>query len=343
MSPFFGHENGKKQGSLVEISGNHLLKSGLKLSHLRMIVALEETLQISAAADLLNMSQPAASRALGEMESILNTPLYERAQRGVILTHYGEALAKRARTILLELREVDREIRELKTGNGGSVFLGSVQASAFNIVVPAISKISSAYPGLVINLEVETSNVLARELLSGKHDFIIGRIPDDMSPRLFEARELGIEKACLIVRSGHPLLEKGEVDWEDLVGHRWVFQPPGTLLRRTVEDMFLVAGIPVPEDQVNTSSALLTAAIVSGSDAIAPASYDMAQFITGQSSGAGQIRILPTRFEIAVRPFSLISARGRALPPGARLLYDLIWTESQEIRRREQLRITRPG
>ena len=43
--------------------GEGLLRSGLKLSHLRMIVALEESGQISAAAHMLNISQPAASRS----------------------------------------------------------------------------------------------------------------------------------------------------------------------------------------------------------------------------------------------------------------------------------------
>jgi hypothetical protein len=62
------------------------LRAGLKLNHLRMIVAIEDSGQISAAAETLNISQPAASRMLAEMESILKTPLYERVARGVVLT-----------------------------------------------------------------------------------------------------------------------------------------------------------------------------------------------------------------------------------------------------------------
>ena len=53
--------------SLLFRSGN-LFQRGLKLSHLRMIVAMEETGQISLAADMLKTSQPAASRLLSEME-----------------------------------------------------------------------------------------------------------------------------------------------------------------------------------------------------------------------------------------------------------------------------------
>lgn len=293
-----------------------------------MLVTIDDHGQISAAAEAMNMSQPAASRMLSEMEAIVKMPLCERVARGVILTKYGAALAKRARKILLELREATRELAELKTGRGGSVFIGSVTAPAISLVVPAIRKITAAYPGIEINVQVETSNVLARELLAARHDFIIGRIPDDLNPRLFHVHEIGIEKACLLVRTGHPLLAKGPASLADLPTYDWVFQPPGTLLRRTLEDIFLSAGVPLPENVVNTSSLLLTAAVICNTDAIAPVALDMAEFLSGQSSNAGDICILPIDFAINVKPYSLISARERALPPSARLFYDMILEES---------------
>ena len=61
-------------------------QSRLKLPHLRLIAAIEETGMISAAAQALNMSQPAASRMIGEMETLLEAQLCERLSRGVRLT-----------------------------------------------------------------------------------------------------------------------------------------------------------------------------------------------------------------------------------------------------------------
>jgi DNA-binding transcriptional LysR family regulator len=307
-----------------------LLRAGLKLNHLRMIVAIEDSGQISAAAEVLNISQPAASRMLSDMESIVKTPLYERVARGVVLTTFGEALARRARKILLELREASREIGELKSGKGGSVFIGAVTAPAMSLVVPAINTVRKTFPGIEVNIQVETSNVLARELLAARHDFIISRIPDDLNPRLFEVREISTEKACLIVRSGHPLLKKRNrpSSLSEIKDYDWVFQPPGTLLRRTIEDIFLSRAVQLPENIVNTSSLLLTCAIICETDAIAPVAVDVAQFLASQSSKASDVRILPIDFEINVKPYSLITVRERALPPSARLLYDLVLEES---------------
>ncbi|MBY3053806.1 LysR family transcriptional regulator [Rhizobium laguerreae] len=309
---------------------DNLLRAGLKLNHLRMIVAIEDSGQISAAADVLNISQPAASRMLSEMESITKTSLYERVARGVVLTTFGAALARRARKILLELREASREIGELKSGKGGSVFIGAVTAPAMSLVVPAINRVRKAYPGIEINIQVETSNVLARELLAARHDFIIGRIPDDLNPRLFEVTEIGIERACLIVRSSHPLMKQKTSSLADVKDYDWVFQPPGTLLRRTIEDVFLSRGVALPENIVNTSSLLLTCAIICETDAIAPVAVDVAQFLASQGSNASDVRMLPIDFDINVKPYSMITARERALPPSARLLYDIILEESRK-------------
>jgi DNA-binding transcriptional LysR family regulator len=311
-----------------ENEADSLIKAGLKLNHIRLISAIADHGQVSAAADVLNISQPAASRMLHEVEALLKAPLFERAAKGMVTTRFGEAMAKRARSILLEIREANREITELKTGYGGAVNLGSVTAPALAIAVPAIKKVRSLYPAIQINCQLETSTVMARDLLSARFDFIIGRIPDDFNPQLFNATPLGIERACLIVRSGHPLLSMPPAALSELSHYDWVFQPPGSLLRRTLETMFMQANVPAPDNVVSTSSVVLTMALVSQSDAIAPISTEVAEFIASQGSRMGEIAILKTAFDIILQPYSLITARGRALPPSAKLLHDLILAEA---------------
>ncbi len=313
--------------SLLVEDAEALFNSGLKLTHMRMIVALEDTGQVSAAAHILNVSQPAASRMIAEMEGILGVTLCRRMARGVELTAYGAALARRARTMLLELREIDREIADLKSGRGGAVFMGAVTAPAIGLAVPAIRRIRERYPLIEISVQVDTSSVLARELLASRHDLIIARIPDDLNPRLFDARVIGIEKACLIVRRGHPLADGRLVELEQLTGFDWVFQPGGSLLRRTIETIFMSRGVPLPERILNTSSLLLTLVMVAQSNAIAPVALDMAKFINDGEGLAGAIEILPTSFDIDVQPYSIITARNRALSPVAKLLYDHILAE----------------
>ncbi len=307
--------------------GDGLLRGGLKIAHLKMIGALDETGQISAAAAAMHISQPAASRMLAEMETILGVSLCNRLPRGMELTPYGAAFARRARTILLELREVDREISDLQFGRGGSVSFGSVTAPAVNLAVPAIAKIRKTYPAININIQVETSTILARELLASRLDFIIARIPDDLNPRLFNSRVIGIEKACLLVRKGHPLLNRKKLTLIDTVDYDWVFQPEGSLLRRTIEAVFIARGTPLPDRIVNTSSTFLTMVMVAQTNAIAAMATDVASFLVAKEGLAGALEILPTDFELNVQPYSLITARNRELSPAAQLIYMMVLEE----------------
>ena len=322
-------------GSYDELPGDGgtLLRSGLSLRHMRMIAALDDHGRVSAAAQVMNISQPAASRMISEMEAVLQVKLCERLPRGITLTPYGKALARRARSILLEMREADREISELKAGKGGSVFLGAVTAPAIELAVPAIREIRRLYPRIEITMQVETSNVLARELIATRHDFIIARIPDDLNPRLFESRVIGVEKACLIVRRGHPLsnghpLNNGKaVRLEDTAAYDWVFQSGGSPLRQAMESNFLNRNIALPDRILNTSSLLLTLVMVAQSDAIAPVSIQVAKFIQNPDGLAGAIDVVQTEFDIEVRPYSLITVKNRALSPAAKMLHDFILRE----------------
>ncbi|MER8719459.1 LysR substrate-binding domain-containing protein [Mesorhizobium sp. M0999] len=313
--------------------GETLLRSGLSLRHMRMIAALDDHGRVSAAAQVMNISQPAASRMISEMEAVLEVKLCERLPRGITLTPYGKALARRARSILLEMREADREISELKAGKGGSVFLGAVTAPAIELAVPAIREIRRLYPRIEITMQVETSNVLARELIATRHDFIIARVPEDLNPRLFESRVIGVEKACLIVRRGHPLsnghpLNNGRaVRLEDTAAFDWVFQSGGSPLRQAMESNFLNRNIALPDRILNTSSLLLTLVMVAQSDAIAPVSIQVAKFIQNPDGLAGAIDVVQTEFDIEVRPYSLITVKNRVLSPAAKMLHDLILRE----------------
>jgi len=170
--------------------------------------------------------------------------------------------------------------------------------------------------------------VLARDLLAGRLDFIIARVPDDLNPRLFNCYTIGVEEACLIVRRGHPLAGRGPVSVKDLGAYEWVIQPRGTPLRRTIETMFLAENVPMPERLSNTTSLLMTMIMVAKSNAIAPISVEAARFMAQSSSGGGPVEILPTQRLIVVQPYSLIAVRNRALSPAAQSVYEFIREEA---------------
>lgn len=300
-----------------------LPQSRLKLAHLRLIAAIEETETVSAAAQAVNMSQPAASRMIAELEALLEAPLCERWSRGVRLTPLGQALARHARSVLLQLAQAEQEFADLRAGRRGLVSLGAVTAPAIDLAAPAMRQIRADAPGIELNIKIDNSNVLARELLASRLDFIIARVPDDLDARLFDNLTIGVEEARLVVRRGHPLLGRGPVPVAALNAYEWVMQPRGTPIRRAVDNLFQAANAATPDRFLNTTSLFLTAMLAAGSDAIAPLSVEAAKFAC-EGLAPGALAILPTDFSIVVQPYGLIVLRNRALSPAAQTVYEII-------------------
>ena len=305
-----------------------LPRGRLKVSHLRMIVALEDHEMVSAAASAMNISQPAASRMIAEMESLLDAQLCERLSRGVRLTPLGQSLARRARSVLLQLLQAEQEITDMRTGRSGAVALGAVSAPAIDLAAPAIGKIRSIHPRIELDLRIDTSNALARDLLASRLDFILARVPDQLDPALFEGLTIGVEEACLIVGAGHPLRGRGPAGLGALGAYDWVMQPRGTPLRRTIETMFTAQDLPPPARLATTASLTLTMILVARSTAIAPISVEAAKFFCAAKEPSAAIATLPTVFEIVVQPYSLIKVRDRPMSPAAQSVYDVIRGEA---------------
>jgi DNA-binding transcriptional LysR family regulator len=310
-----------------ELAGNtrdRLIRRGLKLAHLRLLAALAETQQISAAAQQLAMSQPAASRLLAELDRIAGAALYRRHSRGITLTESGTTLARWARKFMRDLDAADRQIAEMKTGLRGTVSIGAVTAPAIELVLPVLRQARITHPGILTNVAVDTSDKLAEMMLAEKLDFFIGRIPQDFDHGLFASEPIGEEPVSLVVREGHPLTRTGGGSLENCVRYDWVLQAPGGLLRHTVETHLLERGLQLPARILSTSSTLMTLALISQSNAIAPVSRAVAEFFCRPDGLNSRIAILPVASDIAVTAYSLLRPASRALSPACQTIWSML-------------------
>ncbi len=301
-----------------------LMRRGLKLTHLRLFAVLAQTGQISAAAEALAISQPAASRLAAQAERMTGAKLYERTSHGIVLTAPGRAFANRARRMLHEVDETERELAEILEGNAGTVKIGSVTGPAFEHVLPAIRQARVHLPRVAVNVEVSTSDVLTDALFEGSLDFILARLPPRRDPRQFEARFIGPEPISLIVRREHPLLRRPEAAMHRLMEFDWVLPLEGALLRTTVETALLAHGMPLPAKVLNTSSFLLTIVTVNQTNAIAPVATSVARFFASHSGMGSAIGELGVDLQLEVPPYALITMAGRELTPAAKAMHGLI-------------------
>ena len=297
------------------------LRRGLKLSHLRLLAALAETGQLSLAAARMGVAQPAASRLLAEVERITGQPVHTRTGRGLTLTPMGRALAHRATRVVTELRDAEREVAEIAGGQSGHVRIGSVTGPALDRVLPALRTARLALPAVTAEVVVAPSDLLGQQLMAGRLDFAIGRMPEGMEADLSLSAPMGDEPVALMVRRGHRLASLPRLAPEDLMSFDWVMPGPEALLTRTVIARLQTLGLPTPPQRLSTSSFLLTLALIQQSNAIAPLARAVCDRFAG---GASPYVILPLDLGITVAAYGLLTRKGATLTPAAARLAALV-------------------
>lgn len=299
------------------------LSRQLKITHLRLIIAIGECGQLNLAAEQLAMTQPAASRMLADIENIFGTRLFNRHARGMTATLVGQALLRRARRLLLDFRDISREVDELKQGRRGQASVGAVTGAAVGYVIPAVQQLKAVSPGAEIQINVESSPVLMQGLLDGHNDFVLARLPAHLDAADFDISPAHTELVQLVVREDHPLADARQIPIADLKPYEWVIQTHRAPMRDAVDNAFIEAEVSPPTNVINTTSLLVMISFLVSSSAIAPLASEVANLLIGDRVKA-KLKALDTRETIEVSPYYLIQMRNRSLSPVANRLKALI-------------------
>lgn len=286
--------------------------SPLKTRHLSLLVQLYEHRSVLRAAEAANMTQPAASKLLAEMENLLGVPLFERHARGVEPTRYGEVLARRARSALSELARARDEIAALRDGRLGQAAIGTVVNPGTNLVPMALAAIKQATPDILIRVDMDASRPLVAKLLDGQLDIVIGRIMDPDSSEDLEFEALADEPHSVIARAAHPLAHTA-VSYADLAAFGWIMPPESSMLRGHLGTAFLDHGVPWPRNVVETSALPVITALLRGSDFLTALPVRSVE----PYLAAGQLVVLPIKLGVRMEDFGIIRRRHQPLSPAA--------------------------
>ncbi len=298
------------------------LRRGIKIAHLRLLAALAATGQVGLAAEMVGITQPAASRLLAEVERMAGALLYTRTGRGVALTAEGAALAARAARMLLELELAERELAERAGGTGGQVRVGAVTGPAMDRVLPALVAARDRLPQIQVEVVVATSDVLCAQLLAGRLDFALARLPETGEGARLRFDFIAPEPVCLMTRRDHPLMAQEALEPGALMAFEWIMPGPEAILTRTVLARLRALRLPDPPLRIATSSFLFTLAMLRRSDAIAPLARAVAALFA--TTERAEFAVLPVDLQIEVAPFGLLTREGPGLTPAAERVRELI-------------------
>ncbi len=149
----------------------------LTLRQMRYFEALASVLHFGKAAAMVNVSQPALSAQIMEMEDHLGIKLVERSRAGVLLTPKGLEALRRIRLILAEVERLEESARDRPGVLEGLIRIGIIPTVAPYLVPQLVPYLRASYPDVLIELKEAITDRLVADLMDGKLDAVIAALP----------------------------------------------------------------------------------------------------------------------------------------------------------------------
>ena len=134
---------------------------------------------ITKAGNVLMISQPAVSQGIQNLEAALNTTLFIRTKKGVILTSEGEELYKYIKEGMNYFINGTNKINELKNLDSGVLKIGAATSLTENHLMKYIAKFHRLHPNIEIKIINNLTDNLLSDLRNGNIDIVIGSKPKE--------------------------------------------------------------------------------------------------------------------------------------------------------------------
>jgi len=240
----------------------------MELRQIRYFLEIVRASSFGQAAERLNITQPALSKSIRNLEESLDVKLLERHPNGVVPTDFGQLFLEYASLISAEIDRAVTEIDQMKGTGRGIVRVGA-GATMMQYVVPQAVR---AFMALGTDATVTFRQGLRSDLIAclrrGEVDLIVGSIKAQSAEEDEEFhRELVLRDTIVVVADeNHPLVGKGPVEVAQLGAYDWVL-PEGTENERErLGRVLRGAGQAPPHCAISTPSSNFMSTMLSGSD-----------------------------------------------------------------------------
>ncbi|WP_027801433.1 LysR family transcriptional regulator [Paraburkholderia dilworthii] len=299
----------------------NVLLGKLRMKQLQLLIALDDQKSLHKAAGVMSMTQSAASKALQELESMFEAPLFERSKSGMIPNQLGHCVIRYARLVATDLAALCQDVAEIRSGRGGRLAIGAIMGAIPDCVIPAINQLHAGQPNLSIEVVEDTSARMLTQLDDGRLDLVVGRAAVAADPSKYQYRPLADEPLSVVVGYGHPPLRRKEVTLADLADHRWVMYPSHMPLHALLEREMDLAGLTMPDNPISTASTFVTVALLQNTaDLVSLLPTAIAEMFVRQK----MLRLVPVKLKSPSQTFGVVTRKGGVLSPPAGQFVELL-------------------
>lgn len=200
----------------------------MELHQLRYFLAVARARNFSRAAEQCRVAQPSLSQQIMKLEDELGERLFERTKREVSLTPAGEVFRGHAERVLDEVELAGDSVREVKGVLRGRVALGALPTVAPYYLPGRLKTFAAAHPGVEVVVHEDTTEQLARAVLTKEIDVALVSLPVERAGLV--AEEFFDEALLVALPAAHPLAAKRRLMLDDLETEAFILMKEGHCL-----------------------------------------------------------------------------------------------------------------
>lgn len=296
----------------------------VSLRHIQCFIEIARCGSLQEAARRLSITQPAASRRLKDLETLLGVTLFTRAHRRLALTDAGVLFLRYAEAASVTLRQGVEAV----TGQGVAVrpvvSLGALPSVAGTLVPAAAARLQTVAPHAVLRVETGASRWLLGDLRAGHLDVIVGRMPEPERMHGLRFAHLYSDRLAFVVRRGHPLAGAAGAALEEILTYPAIVPPDAAVIRPLVEGFLLSHGLGWPEDRTESTSVAFSTSHLMASDAV----WIISRGVALPAVQRGELAFLPVDTTTTLGSIGITLREDAELSPEARLLVDALTAEA---------------
>ncbi len=232
----------------------------MTVKHMRIFLEVYRNENITKAAAILNMTQPAVTRTIKEIESYYGVCLFERMNQRLYKTESGTLLYAHAVHIVeaFDLMELDMKNRDIM----GTIRIGSSITIGKYVMPQLVKQYQLKYTEMKAKVLISNGSILEEKLLDNELDLVLTE-GCSKNP-YFSTKLVGSDRLVLILPPGHPLNEKEQIRPFDVLDYPLLLREKGSTVRTLVDNYFTINNLALSPAWESTSTQAIVKAVSSG-------------------------------------------------------------------------------
>ncbi len=278
------------------------METKISFRHVSCFLAIARERNLGRAAERLNLTQPAVSKTLSELESLADVRLVERGRHGARLTPAGEHFLRYAVGVAQAMESAAAALQGPTAPPVDILALGALPTVASGVLPDALVRLRQDHPQTGVRLHTATNQSLLAALKAGHLDCVVGRMAEPAMMQGLSFELLYAEPLVLAVRPGHPLIGTRAASPQAVLEYPLVVAPAGTVPRLHTDAFFDAHALQVPATCTETLSVSVARLLARRSDAV----WITPEFAARDDLARGELAQLPLAVTKAEEPVGLL-------------------------------------